>query len=369
MLQGRELATFRKQLLGWFRQFRRDLPWRQTKDPYHIWLSEIMLQQTRVAAAIPYYERFLKRFPDVHALASAPEEEVLRLWSGLGYYSRARNLQKAAQQIVTKHGGKFPTRVDEVLALPGIGDYTAAAILSIAFGEKQAVLDGNVARVLARLGVIRGDLRAPQPWRALQKTADSLLDPNSPGDWNQAVMELGATLCSPRSPQCLLCPVAQFCEGRKFGIAESLPEKRKKHAAVEVALAAAVFADKNGWTILLPPPPQDTNVDPLADFIPILASSMWHFPAVAVTGDPAAKLRAFLRNLAPRARVAQLKLAPAGKVHHTVTYRDITITPFRINVKKLPRVSGAQRVPLHDVTILPVSNLTRKVARAVLDMR
>src|SRR6266568_3170285 len=344
MLQGHELATFRKQLLGWFRQFRRDLPWRQTKDPYRIWLSEIMLQQTRVAAAIPYYERFLKRFPDIHALASAPEEEVLRLWSGLGYYSRARNLQKAAQQIVAKHGGKFPTRVDEVL-------------------------DGNVARVLARLGVIRGDLRAPQPWRALQKTADSLLDPNSPGDWNQAVMELGATLCSPRSPQCLLCPVAQFCEGCKLGIAESLPEKRKKHAAVEVALAAAVFADKNGWTILLPPPPQDTNVDPLADFIPILASSMWHFPAVAVTGDPAAKLRAFLRNLAPRARVAQLKLAPAGKVHHTVTYRDITITPFRINVKKLPRVSGAQRVPLHDVTILPVSNLTRKVARAVLDMR
>jgi len=369
MLQGRELATFRKQLLGWFGQFRRELPWRQTKDPYRIWLSEIMLQQTRVAAAIPYYERFLERFPDVHALASAPEEEVLRLWSGLGYYSRARNLQKAAQQIVARHDGKFPARMDEVLALPGIGDYTAAAILSIAFDEKQAVLDGNVARVLARLGVIRGDLRAPQPWRALQKTADSLLDPNSPGDWNQAVMELGATLCSPRSPQCLLCPVAQFCEGCKLGIAESLPEKRKKHAAVEVALAAAVFADKNGWTILLPPPPQDTNVDPLADFIPILASSMWHFPAVAVTGDPAAKLRAFLRNLAPRARVAQLKLAPAGKVHHTVTYRDITITPFRINVKKLPRVSGAQRVPLHDVTILPVSNLTRKVARAVLDMR
>src|SRR6266568_1149709 len=330
MLQGRELATFRKQLLGWFRQFRRDLPWRQTKDPYHIWLSEIMLQQTRVAAAIPYYERFLKRFPDVHALASAPEEEVLRLWSGLGYYSRARNLQKAAQQIVARHDGKFPARMDEVLALPGIGNYTAAAILSIAFGEKQAVLDGNVARVLARLGAIRGDLRAPQR---------------------------------------LLCPAAQFCEGRKLGIAESLPERRKKHAAVEVALAAAVFADQNGWTILLPPPPPDANVDPLADFIPILASSMWHFPAVAVTGDPAAKLRAFLRNLAPRARVAQLKLAPAGKVHHTVTYRDITITPFRINVKKLPRVSGAQRVPLHDVTILPVSNLTRKVARAVLDMR
>src|SRR5712664_2158675 len=151
MLKGLELAAFRRQLLGWFSQFQRDLPWRRTKDPYRIWLSEIMLQQTRVAAAIPYYERFLQRFPDVHALAAAPQEEVLRLWSGLGYYSRARNLQKGAQQVVAKHRGLFPTHLDDALALPGIGIYTAAAILSIAFGEKHAVLDGNVARVLACL--------------------------------------------------------------------------------------------------------------------------------------------------------------------------------------------------------------------------
>src|SRR5216683_1239504 len=203
MLNGRELAIFRKQLLEWFRQFQRDLPWRRTTDPYRIWLSEIMLQQTRVAA---------------------PQEEVLRLWSGLGYYSRARNLQKAAQQIVAKHGGQFPARLDDVLALPGVGNYTAAAILSIGFGEKHAVLDGNVARVVARLGAIRGDLREPQRWQELQKNADRLLEPKSPGDWNQAVMELGATLCTPKSPQCLLCPVAQFCEGRKLGIAECLPE-------------------------------------------------------------------------------------------------------------------------------------------------
>src|SRR5258708_146559 len=228
MLNARELATFRKQLLGWFREFQRDLPWRRTKDPYRIWLSEIMLQQTRVAAAIPYYEQFLQRFPDVHALAAAPPEEVLRLWSGLGYYSRARNLQKAAQQIVAQHGGKFPTRLDDALALPGIGNYTAAAILSIAFGEKHAALDGNVARVLARLCAIRGDLRAPRRQQSLQKTADRLLEPQSPGDWNQAMMELGATLCTPKSPQCLLCPVAQFCEGRRLGVPESLPDKRKK---------------------------------------------------------------------------------------------------------------------------------------------
>src|SRR5438876_3184936 len=225
MLNGRELAAFRKQLLGWFRQFQRDLPWRRTTDPYRIWLSEIMLQQTRVAAAIPYYERFVQRVPDVHALAAAPEDEVLRLWSGLGYYSRARNLQKAAQQIMTKGGGQFPARLEDALALPGIGNYTAAAILSIAYGKQLAVLDGNVARVLARLGAIHGDIREPQRWVQLQETANGLLDPKSPGDWNQAMMELGATLCTPKSPQCLLCPVAQFCEGRKQGIAELLPEK------------------------------------------------------------------------------------------------------------------------------------------------
>ena len=366
MLNGRELATFRKQLLRWFRQFRRDLPWRRTKDPYRIWLSEIMLQQTRVAAAIPYYERFLERFPDVRSLATARQEEVLRLWSGLGYYSRARNMQKAAQQIVAKHGGEFPPREEDVLALPGIGTYTAAAILSIAFGEKFAVLDGNVARVLARLGAVRGDLRESQRWQDLQKTASTLLDSESPGDWNQAMMELGATLCTPKSPQCLLCPVAQFCEGRKLGIAESLPEKRKKRATVEVTLAAAVFTDENGWTLLLPAPEERRN-ESLADYVPTLVSNMWHFPTVSVSGNAAAKLRAFLRKLIRGAKIGNLRLAPADKVRHAVTYRSITILPFLINVKRLPRIKGAERVPLHDITVLPVSNLTRKVARAVLN--
>jgi A/G-specific adenine glycosylase len=366
MLNGSDLVAFRKQLLGWFRQFQRDLPWRQTQDPYRIWLSEIMLQQTRVAAVIPYYERFLKRFPDVQVLASAPEEEVLRLWSGLGYYGRARNVHKAAQRIVAKHAGKFPISVADALALPGIGNYTAAAILSIAFGKKHAVLDGNVARVLARLAAIRGDVRDSQRWQVLQDSADSYLDPASPGDWNQAMMELGATLCTPKSPQCLLCPVAQFCEGCKLGIAQSLPEKRKKRPTVEVTLAAGVFADENGWTLLLPPP-EETNAMASADYVPTLVSKLWHFPTVSVTGDPCAKLRASLRKLVRGGKNENLRLAPAGKVRHSVTYRDITVVPFRINVKKLPRVNGARRVPLHDVSsALPVSNLTRKVARAVL---
>ena len=365
MLNGRELATFREQLLAWFRQFRRDLPWRRTQDPYRIWLSEIMLQQTRVAAVIPYYERFLERFPDIRTLAAAPQEEVLRLWSGLGYYGRARNLQKAAKQIVAKHGGAFPANPEDLLALPGVGSYTAAAILSIAFGKKHAVLDGNVARVLARLGAIRGDLREPQRWQAVQSTADALLDPKTPGEWNQAVMELGATLCTPKSPQCLLCPVARFCEGRKLGLADILPEKRNKRATVQVTLAAAVFVDNEGWTFLLPPP-EDPNVDASADYAPSLVSRMWHFPAASGTGDPAEKLRAFLRKLLRGVSTGNWHFLPAGRVRHAVTYRRITIVPFRIQVRKLPRIAGAQRVPLHDISLLPVSNLTRKIARAAL---
>src|SRR5215813_8797383 len=172
MSTGRALASFRKSLLGWFRQFQRDLPWRKTKDPYRVWLSEIMLQQTRVAAVIPYYQRFLERFPNVQALAEAPEEEVLRLWSGLGYYSRARNLQKAARQVVGEFGGVFPKTKEKILTLSGIGEYTASAIASIAFHEKCAVLDGNVVRVLSRLGAIRGNLRESKKWQALQDEAD-----------------------------------------------------------------------------------------------------------------------------------------------------------------------------------------------------
>jgi A/G-specific adenine glycosylase len=375
MLKARELADFRNQLLDWFRQFQRDLPWRRTSDPYRIWLSEIMLQQTRVAAVIPYYDKFLQRFPDVQSLAAAPQEEVLRLWSGLGYYSRAHNLQKAAQQIVAQHGGEFPKNIEDVLALPGIGNYTAAAILSIAFGEKLAVLDGNVARVLARLGAIRGDLRAPQRWKELQETATVYLDPRSPGNWNQAMMELGATLCTPKSPQCLLCPVNEFCQGRKLGVAESLPEKRKNRATVAVTLAAAVFADKKGRTLLLPPPPPAKTSDvqkihakekTSADQVPTLVSKMWHFPTLSVNGSPAAQLRAHLHRLFPKMKSAEQQLAPTEKVRHAVTYRDVTVLPFRIEVKKLPGVPGAKQIPLADLSSLPVSNLTGKVARAAL---
>src|SRR5271154_1782335 len=172
-LKSRSLATFQSRLLTWFRKHQRDLPWRESRDPYRVWVAEIMLQQTRIAAVLPYYERFLRRLPNVHTLARARQPEVLKLWSGLGYYSRARNLHATAKQIVAHHDGKFPRDLDAALALPGIGRYTAAAVLSISYDVPLAVLDGNVARVLARLAAVRGDLRAPRTWRQLQQMADA----------------------------------------------------------------------------------------------------------------------------------------------------------------------------------------------------
>jgi len=361
MLSGRELHSFRRGLLEWFRQFQRDLPWRCTNDAYRIWISEIMLQQTRVAAVIPYYARFLERFPDIRALAQAPEEEVLRLWSGLGYYSRARNLQKAARQIVALHGGEFPRDEEAVHALAGIGSYTGAAILSIAFGRKHAVLDGNVARVLARLGAMRGDLRETKRWQALQKSASELLVAKAPGDWNQAMMELGATLCTPRAPQCLLCPVAKFCRARQLGDPEAYPEKRKKRDAVQIVLAAVVLRDAQGRTLLLAPPPRTAAANDVAT----LVSAMWHFPTIAIHKDPLRELRDFLNKLLQK-ESGELALEPLAKVRHAVTYRDVTVLPFRATLAKLPRVRGAKTLRLEDLSVLPVSNLTRKIAKAAL---
>src|ERR1700675_3275221 len=272
-LTASELKQFRAQLLKWFAVHQRDLPWRRNRDPYRIWISEIMLQQTRVVAVIPYFEKFCARFPEVRSLAEAEEAEVLRMWSGLGYYSRARNLQAAAQQIVREHGGTFPATEQHIRALRGIGKYTTNAILSIAFGKRHAVVEGNVARVVARLEAVRGDLRGGSRWESLQRTADHLLAPDAPGNWNQAMMELGATICTPRSPQCLVCPVAKFCRARKLGLQELIPEKRKKRASVGVVLAAAVLVDDRSRCILLPPPKVSAE-KALADDIPTLVSKM-----------------------------------------------------------------------------------------------
>jgi A/G-specific adenine glycosylase len=364
---SKEVAALRERLLEWFHKYQRDLPWRRNKDPYRIWLSEIMLQQTRVAAVLPFYERFLENFPTIRALAAAPEAEVLRLWAGLGYYSRARNLQSAAKEIVEKHGGEFPRSSEHALALPGIGSYTAAAILSIAFGERHAVLDGNVARVIARLGAVHGDLREGARWQSLQAAADVLLEPGAPSDWNQAMMELGATICTPKSPQCLLCPVAEFCRARQRGLTEVIPEKRKKRATEEVELAAAVFLDKQGRTLLLQPPETDRD-HVTQDKVRPLISRMWHFPMVAVQRDAERELVEFLKSFkALSANGSKPKLEELRSARHTVTYRAIRLRPFRLDVEKLPRIAGAKAVLLSDLVSrskVAVSNLTRKIGQS-----
>jgi A/G-specific adenine glycosylase len=353
-LSAPEIGKFKRRLLAWFAARKRDLPWRRTKDAYRIWLSEIMLQQTRVAAVVPYYKKFLARFPNVQALARARADAVLSQWAGLGYYSRARNMHRAAKEIVALHGGFFTREHDAALALPGVGRYTAAAVLSIAYGERLAVLDGNVARVLARLGAVRGDLRAPALWRKLGDTAQELLAENAPGDWNQAMMELGATLCTPKSPRCAECPVTGWCCAQKLGIAGQLPAARTKPATVQVTLAAAVLLDPRGRTLLV----RQTSVDGA------LFSRMWQFPALETTADAASTLAQHLRKEFGFAVDGQM--TPLTPARHTVTFRKIRLEPFLIHVPRLPRINGARTPVLGRFDHLPISNATRKIAAAAI---
>jgi A/G-specific adenine glycosylase len=354
-IPARGIPTFRQRMLSWFAEQKRDLPWRRTRDPYRIWLSEIMLQQTRVAAVIPYYERFLAAFPDVSALARAEADRVLAKWAGLGYYSRAKNLQRAAQEIVSRHGGDFPRKYEEALALPGIGRYTAAAVLSIAFGEPYAVLDGNVARVLARIGALWGDLHAPGMWRKLESEAQNLLARDAPGDWNQSMMELGATVCTPKSPQCGECPVEKWCRARKLGIAEKLPAVRKKRATVDLTLSAAVLLDPQGRTLLVRQPDGDG----------VLFSRMWQFPALETKGsDSGAALAAHLQEKFGVPRNGSL--APLATARHSVTFRNIRLEPYLVRVARLPRIKESRVIALSQIRGLPVSNATQKIADAAI---
>ncbi len=353
-LSSKSLRVFRRNLLAWFRANRREHPWRRDRDHYRVWLAEVMLQQTRIAAVIPYYEKFLARFPDVQTLADAAEQDVLRLWAGLGYYSRARNLQLAAREMVAQHGGKFPNDFAAALALPGIGRYTAAAVLSIAFDAPHAALDGNVARVLARLNAVRGDLRAPRQWKKLEAAAQTLLAPEAPGDWNQALMELGETVCTPKAPRCGECPVSRWCEARRRGIVDSIPAPRKKPAGVKQRIAAAVLLDPRGRTLLVRDPGAHDGV---------LFSRMWQFPAVEFTKNPAAALADHLR--------AELRVDPPALVElphakHGVTFRNITLVPFCGRVAALPVRPRSRRLPLAEIAHAPVSSATKKIARAAL---
>ncbi len=236
---------FRSLLLDWYTHTRRQLPWRRDRDPYRVWISEVMLQQTRVQTVLDYYERFLQQFPDVQRLAAAELETVLKAWEGMGYYARARNLHRAARYIVEELNGQLPQSYEELAQIPGIGPYTAAAIASISFGEARAVLDGNVQRVLARLLLIRERLGRAEVRRRLQEAADKLLDSARPGDFNQAMMELGATLCTPRRPKCLLCPVKRFCRAvAELEDPAQLPLRRPRDPVPHYDIAVGLIWDE-----------------------------------------------------------------------------------------------------------------------------
>lgn len=242
MLTAEEREQFRGSLLAWYAQAKRDLPWRRSRDPYSIWISEIMLQQTRVAAVIPYFERFLERFPDFSALAQAAEADLLTHWAGLGYYYRARNMQKAAQQMAA--GGLFPESHAAIAELPGVGDYTAAAVASIAFNLPHAVVDGNVYRVLSRVYEDRTNIAASNARKHFLVMAEALLDRERSGEFNQAMMELGATVCLPKKPQCLLCPVRTLCRAQANGTQDTLPVKTKARKNVEEIRQVFLIRDR-----------------------------------------------------------------------------------------------------------------------------
>ncbi len=311
-------------MLEWYASSARPLPWRGTSDPYRIWVSEIMLQQTRVAAVVPYYERFLDRFPDAAALAEASEDTLLTLWGGLGYYSRARNMRKAAGLIVEQGG--FPAGYEAIRRLPGIGDYTAAAVASIAFGLPHAVLDGNVLRVLSRVSADSGDVRSSDTKDRLRDLAGRLLDRKQPGTFNQAMMELGATLCLPRAPKCPVCPISRFCEARRLGRQGELPVKSRPKSQLRETKTLLLI--ERGGNLLLW---KRTGAGRMRGF--------WELPEASQL---------------PRAVV----LATIGHFRHSITRYSFEVTVVSARLPRVP--SGFSWIPKDLLDECPLSTTTRK---------
>jgi len=306
--------AFQEALLAWFRTHQRDLPWRRTLDPYAIWIAEIMLQQTQVATVIPYYERFLSRFPTVQALEQAPLEEVLSLWAGLGYYSRARNLHRAAREIVERYGGEMPTDYDAVRSLPGIGRYTAGAILSIAYNQEAPLLDGNVTRVLTRVFALQGDPRSGETHETLWKLAEALIPPGEARNFNQGLMELGALICIPDAPRCEACPLNALCEARRLGRQADLPERRKSPVTEYVEDVSAVIQ-------------HDMKVLVARRFPEGRWGGLWEFPRG--TRTPEETLGETARRSARETTGCEIEAGSmVAKIKHTVANRRITLYAF-----------------------------------------
>lgn len=270
MWEEDKILSFRQKLLAWYDENKRDLPWRRSKNPYHIWVSEIMLQQTRVDTVIPYYERFLDWFPTVESLANAPEERLLKAWEGLGYYSRVRNMQTAAQQIMSEFEGKFPSTYEGISSLKGIGPYTAGAISSIAFNLPQPAVDGNVMRVLARLFEVNHDIGNPSNRKIFQAMMEVLIDPDRPGDFNQALMDLGSDIEAPVNPRPEESPVKEFSAAYQHGTMDRYPIKAPKKKPIPIYLKALVVQNSQGKFLL----EKNESENLLAGF--------WHFPLIEV---------------------------------------------------------------------------------------
>lgn len=347
-----------RELLDWYRAEARDLPWRKSRDPYAIWVSEVMLQQTRVDTARRYFGVFLERFPTLESLASASEEQVRVTWSGLGYYRRARFLHAAARELI-EASREIPRQASELAQLPGIGAYTAAAIASIAFGQVVAVLDGNVERVTARLLAEPGSPKAAPVRRRLLAVAESLLDHAAPGDSNQALMELGATLCLPRAPRCGDCPLARGCRAARCGQAESYPRVKKRGAAHEIRAGAVVLLEA-GRVFLRRRP----------DAAGFLAGT-WEPPWVEL--GPREEVRAVLTREMPALRVGAL----VGRISHAITFRRFSVEVFEGQVADGHAVVGAVAAVAavaeseaerffnaSELSGVPTSALARKILRA-----
>jgi A/G-specific adenine glycosylase len=343
-------------LLRWYDAQRRDLPWRRAPSAYKTLVSEFMLQQTVVATVRPYFERFLRRFPDVRALAAASDDDVTALWAGLGYYARARNLRRAAVAVVERHGGEIPASEEALRALPGIGPYTAAAVAAIAFGARAFALDGNAVRVMARLAAETRAVDLPATRAALHARGLAEVPVRRAGDFAQAVMELGATVCA-RRPRCERCPVAALCAARAAGIAGELPKKRARPPRPAVRVACACITD--GGRVLL--------VRRAAG----LLAGTWALPAGEVAGEAgaqasAATARAVVREVGVRAR----SLALRGAVRHLFTHRDVTAEVFHVEAKAAARATPDRRWVLpEDLASLGVSSFTRKTLALGLGAR
>jgi A/G-specific adenine glycosylase len=344
-------AEARRSLLRWYQRRSRALPWRKSRNPYTVWISEIMLQQTQIETVIPYYQRFIREFTTVSRLAEAPLERVLELWSGLGYYRRARHLHRAAREIAQRHKGQFPKELEPALSLPGVGDYTARAVLSIAYNQPYSVLDGNVARVMARVLTLRGNLYQPRFRRHVEENLETLLSRRSPGNFNQAMMELGQTVCLPRSPRCPICPLRQGCRGYQSGRPESYPQPRPRRRAEQWHMATAVL-QKNRQVMLV----RGLDEGLLGD--------LWNFPSALgrSDGEALARLNEKLRLLL--GAVPLLK-GPGHKLHHNITHRSIQVHVYKGVLNEGIAVGGFRWFHPPSVERAAASQLARKIARTL----